>query len=512
MIVMRLAASLARRCDTPRSAGRAPWGVATTSSRKWWPGLLVALLAAACGSGGDDFRTGERTAAASPFTFDPAAVPRGYELVVAGRGNKVQDWGSDTAGTDEPFTVLAPPGEDASSDRAVVVSVTGFEGYEGGLDQASLSDGGGDLVGDPWADVVVQRGEDLAVRVTSPGVPEEELAGLARRVEPAADRKRAPAVDVAGDLEVLGSVDADALLAFEGGFLPYSDEVPGPEGSYSAGWVTGGRGSLVVQTLRGDAADLAALGGLEAFAHDQTFAIHSVELGGAAAAVVEWRYANSLQSWSERAVVVPAASGELVVVVASGPTVPERDELLALAETVRPTDPRSWDSFVTEATGGPGLNPDPGATEVMRGTEGSVDWLLQAWPDAQSAPVRLGEFVQAVEDRPGPVVDNCLKLSTGERACTPNSGSEQGIVYGYTHPRPEGDIPPFAIFQTEAFGAAVRVTTTSGTVTADLHELAGGGSRAAVVFAEISALAGCDGLPRVEVLAADGGVIACLGG
>ena len=438
MMVLRLAASRAGRYDTPNPAGRAPWRMPSTSSRKRWPGLLMALLAAACGSDGDEFRAAEPATAASPFTFDPAAVPRGYELVVAGRGNEVQDWGSDTAGTDEPFTVLAPPGEDASSDRAVVVSVTGFEGYEGGLDQASRSDGGGDLVGDPWADVVVQRGEDLAVRVTSPGVPEDQLASLARRVEPAADHGRAPAVAVAGDIEVLGSVDADALLALDGGFLPYSDEVPGPEGSYSAGWVTGGRGSLVVQTLRGDAANLAALGGLEAFAHNQTFAIHRVEMGGASAAVVEWRYADSLQSWSERAVVAAAASGELVVVVASGPTVPEEDELLALAGTVRPTDSRTWDNFVTQATGGPGLNPDPGAVEVMRGTEGGVDWLLQAWPDAESAPVRLGEVVQLLEDLSGPVVDTCLKVSTGERACTPNSGTEQGIVYGYTHPPLKG--------------------------------------------------------------------------
>jgi hypothetical protein len=267
-----------------------------------------------------------------------------------------------------------------------------------------------------------------------------------------------------------------------------------------------------VQTLRGDAANLAALGGLEAFAHNQTFAIHRVEMGGASAAVVEWRYADSLQSWSERAVVAAAASGELVVVVASGPTVPEEDELLALAGTVRPTDSRTWDNFVTQATGGPGLNPDPGAVEVMRGTEGGVDWLLQAWPDAESAPVRLGEVAQLLEDLSGPVVDTCLKVSTGERACTPNSGTEQGIVYGYTHPPLEGDVPPFAILQTESFGAAVRVTTTSGTVTADLHELAGNGRRAAVLFVDISGFTGCNGPPRVEVLAADGGVIACLGG
>ena len=156
--------------------------------------------------------------------------------------------------------------------------------------------------------------------------------------QPADDQGEAPAVEAGGGLEVVGSVDADAVVALDGGFAPFSDDVPGPEGSYSAGWVAPGRGSLVVQTVRGDAADLPALGGLEAFAYDQTFSLRTVDDGSGAAVVVDRTYTGGGPSFSDRAVVVDGGDGQLVVVVARGPTVPEDAELLALARTVERVD------------------------------------------------------------------------------------------------------------------------------------------------------------------------------
>jgi hypothetical protein len=488
--------------------------------------IVVALTAAACGS--DSGGGGEQAADPSPFTFDRAAVPSGYELAVAGRGNQRAAWGSDSSGTDEPFTVLAPPGDDATSERAVVVSVTGFAGYEGGFDQAAFGsrhlrlddreaiygpahDRAG---GARRADLVVRHGDDLAVRVTARGATQDELADVARRVEPAGDRGEAPAVEAGGGLEVVGSVDADAVVALDGGFAPFSDDVPGPEGSYSAGWLAPGRGSLVVQTVPGDAADLPAFGGLEAFAYDQTFSLRTVDDGSGAAVVVDRTYTGGGPAFSDRAVVVDAGDGQLVVVVARGPTVPEDGELLALARTVEPVEPGAWEELVTEASGGPGLQPDPGATEITRGTEGGVGWLLQSWPDAASVPPRLGELLEQVDDRPGPFVDTCLKLSTRERACTASGGSEAGLVYGYAQAEPDRgvDFPLFAILETESPAAAVRITTTTGTVTADLHGFGGGDRRVAVAFVDFAASMGCDRLPRVEVLGADGSVLACPGG
>ncbi len=63
-------------------------------------------------------------------------VPDGFHLVVAGKGTQYQNWGSDSLGTHEPFTVLSPDGK-ATGPEVVVVSATGFAGYEGELAQAS---------------------------------------------------------------------------------------------------------------------------------------------------------------------------------------------------------------------------------------------------------------------------------------------------------------------------------------------------------------------------------------
>lgn len=60
--------------------------------------------------------------------FAVGLVPRGFRPVSAGSGNKRQAWGDDSFGTDEPFTVLRGDG-----DSVMVVSTTGFEGYQGNL-------------------------------------------------------------------------------------------------------------------------------------------------------------------------------------------------------------------------------------------------------------------------------------------------------------------------------------------------------------------------------------------
>src|SRR4030095_7369592 len=118
--------------------------------------------------------------AASPFLVD--GVPDGFRLEVAGRGTSSQEWGGDSVGAGEAFTVAAPAGADPGGPEAVIVSVTGYEGYEGGLDQASGGYGGDSIDhfrvdGHPaiyappatdgsyeraWEDLVVARGDDLA--------------------------------------------------------------------------------------------------------------------------------------------------------------------------------------------------------------------------------------------------------------------------------------------------------------------------------------------------------------
>lgn len=99
--------------------------------------IVLVLLSSSCGDergvGGDtDVR--EPSESSSPFAV--SALPDGYESVLAGTGTDVQAWGSDGAGTHEPFTVLVQDDSTAPED-VVVVSITGFEGYQGGLAQAS---------------------------------------------------------------------------------------------------------------------------------------------------------------------------------------------------------------------------------------------------------------------------------------------------------------------------------------------------------------------------------------
>ncbi|MEJ7584530.1 MAG: hypothetical protein WKF43_10705 [Acidimicrobiales bacterium] len=132
-------------------------------------------------------------------------MPAGYELVTAGRGTELQEWGEDCCGTAEPFTVLAPPGEGTESAEAIVVSVTGFAGYEGGLDQASsgysveersetFTVDGQEAIFTPaetsseWADLVVARGDDLAVRVAGRNASRSRLVEVLDRVRPPTTR------------------------------------------------------------------------------------------------------------------------------------------------------------------------------------------------------------------------------------------------------------------------------------------------------------------------------------
>src|SRR5262245_14892521 len=91
---------------------------------------VLCLVGTACGHRRDAVTTAvddePPPTAASPFLVD--GVPDGFRLEVAGRGTTSQEWGGDSFGSDEPFTVLAPPGADPGGPEAVIVSVTGYAG------------------------------------------------------------------------------------------------------------------------------------------------------------------------------------------------------------------------------------------------------------------------------------------------------------------------------------------------------------------------------------------------
>jgi hypothetical protein len=516
--------------------------------------LVAALLAAACG--GDDGGAtaagegggGRDAAGPSPFTVD---VPDGYRPVMAGRGETPPDWGSDSFGTHEPFTVLAPPGEGPDSPDVVLVSVTGFEGYQGGLSQASAGYGssepfdldgaeaifapaGGDdgNGGTSWADLVVVRGDDLAVRVTTPTATRDELAAIAERVEPAEDHLVAPAVPEPPEgLEVVGSVDADVIVSLTPYVEEFTDRGPGAETALGAGWLqappaeatgTGGGPEVVtvepgaspppsppdvstdlaVLTLPGGSADLDAVGGLVGAIPWATLTTTEVDVAGRPGVVVEWVYDNSPSV--SRTLLTEAAWGDLLMVAAAGPPdgALDAEALIAVAASARPASAEEWEAFTIEATGGPGLAPDPGAQELARGTAGDVEWLLQAV---------------------GGLPDDCLKLSTRQRACA--SGGGRGgpsfVAYPMEGQAEENGFPPFAIVSLAGVDAAasLRVTTPEGTAEADVHAVGDGGPLAAVVVVDAPGEPVCADTPeapesiptmRVEVLDAGGASLGCL--
>ena len=496
----------------------------------------VAVACSGDGNGAGDTETDgpgtsdrHRTTEASPFVV--GTVPPGFALETAGRGTGIQEWGSDSFGTDQPLTVLAPPGVEADSDEAVIVQVTGFEGHQGGLSQASgaygseeaeefevdgrpaiYSPAGAQGFGEPEerADLVVVRGDDLAVQVSAADADRDTLVDIAQRVEPDADHARAPHVpDPPEGLEVVGSVDAGVIVSLSAYVTADSDSVPGLGSAYGAGWLSGPAGPppetgagppvtevgpapttvgagpgtsaeapaaeptpLTLVAYPGRAADLDALGALVHVDHrDPTVTLLSID--GRPAVVVDSNQAVDEHSppFTTRTVLTHAPWGDLLMAGSSGSpdAMPSADQLTEMLASVRQASAEEWEAFEVQAAGGPGLHPDDGAVEIERGTvattDGDVDWLLQARPGA---------------------LDACLKLSTRERACATGGSSSDGTSLGTGGGRPDEDsgVPGFVLAILDTTGARLRATTPEATGEGSLHAITDSDLRGGVVFVD----------------------------
>lgn len=477
--------------------------------------MVVTLIGlAACSGGGTGpaadegtppSGSGERSSASSPFTFDEALVPDGFTAVAAGRGEHRPDWSEDCCGSDEPYVVLSPDGTPDHPD-VVVVSITGYQGYQGGLDQASVGYGldseevevageearysppGAEHDPDAWADLVVAQGDrDLAIRVTSPDATLEELAALVPLVEVPDDVTQPPAVTAPPGLELVGSVAADAVVAA----FPYVDQQadagPGPTTAHGVGWrqgVSDHGTQVVLMSLPGGSADLAAL--VVGFRWQQRRYAAPREV--VARVVGHHALLERLESEAagpvRRSVWLPTDDGHLVVAASSGSDAATEEDLLALARSVEPTDTTTWDDFVLEVRGGPGFGADPGRTELMRGPVGDGrEWLLQTQPPGE------GDMAGSSED-PGSPVDPCLKISDGTRSCSSGgSGSPGGrMVSG----RGDDTGVPYTILVSSVPGAvAVRVTRDGETDRVEMVDVPGSDARAAAVIGDDLVAADC---------------------
>lgn len=456
-------------------------------------------------------------------------MPDRYRPVAAGIGTQTPLWGQDSGGTDEPYTVLSPDGTITNPD-VVVVSLTGFEGYQGQLSQASAGPREGELEeltvdgeealyrpagtddrGDHWADLVAVRGDDLAVRVTSPNATSEELLDILARTEVPADHTTPPTVpEPPNGLEAIGSVDAGAVVALFPNVTPNTDQVPGTAVAHSMGWVDDRPDDtkLAVMTLPAASVDLAVLPLSERQPYrDLHWDARDID-GQPGLTLEEVRDTNG--TFVRRAVWVESAWGDVVVVSAMGATPPSLDELAAVASSVQPTDDATWDDLVIEATGGPGLHADEGRAELARGTVGDLEWLLQ------DAPIEDTSYEPGVPPDDSRVADPCLKLSDRTRACA-TAGTSAGLEFVlYT----TGEGLSFAVVSTTLEAAAVRAITTNAEATAPLVPLPDGRSWAAVVFIDAPAEGLCGRPPtteeplptmHIDALDAEGQVIGCLG-
>lgn len=330
--------------------------------------VLVAVLASplvGCGDGDADVADMPVDPSTSvPFSIE---APEGFDLVTAGRGNAEHIWGWDCCGTEEPYTVLAPNGS-IDGGGVVIVSTTGFASQEGGLAQSNRGyiqdsreefsvDGqpahyfpgtpAGDGAPSRWSDLTVQRGRDLAVSIGAESATREEMLAVAEQVEVPDDRLEAPLVmDPPGELQVVGSVDADIHPALTASAEPSSDHVPGSDRSHTIAWHKGGV-EIVAITLPPDSVDVAALAAHDmADSHRSIPVVEQFEVDGRPAAAIELPYDTP-----QRAVVVDRPFGA-VVVVASGDGAPSHEVLADLAATAEPLDRAAWETFVIEATGG----------------------------------------------------------------------------------------------------------------------------------------------------------------
>lgn len=517
-------------------------------------GLLVAVIAAALAVGaalvlpGGAERREEvaadgatRSSASSPFAV--GWVPEGFEPFVAGRGSAVQLWGEDSFGTDEPFTVLGPSGGGRATDELVVVSVTGYAGYQGGLAQAAAGYGddpewfiveGREALftevvedrsgpaGDPseedevLSEVVVAREDDLAVRVVGRG-SRSDLAAVASGVRPEG-RGGAPDVDAPEGMTVVGRSGADLVLALQAAAQPGQDAVPGPASAHGAGWERRGS-TLAVLTVPGVAGDLGALTAPRRF--EAGSPVQELTVGGRQAILLELGHSDCEPSPCEpyaRVVISTTGAGDLSVVRASGEVpLPTVEELVQVSESVRSVDAAAWDAFVVEASGGPGLHPDRGDAEVARGVQGTTEWLLQTTPVATDGSLE-----------PGPVggedvgADPCLKTSAGRRVCA-DSSAIGAAAWGTLHssqPEPDPALPGFVVLTSTVEAAAFRVTAGDQVATAPLVRVPGTVPRwSGVAFVERPGFLICGPPPadtpldvmRVELVDTSGATLRCLG-
>ena len=514
--------------------------------------LLLLMVVGACSSGGGS------TPASSPsqphsgvapssrsHPFLVSAVPDGFGLITAGRGTQEPTWlGDDTAGPTRRFTVLAPSKPDAASLGGVTVFAMGYYRDGEGLDALGPSYSGistrplrvdghdarysaSEAGSRPSASALaLGRGSDVAVVVDGDHATRQELVDVARATKVPTDRRQAPTVpDPPLGLRVVGSVDADAALAFDSYLVPGSGARPGTPAAHVVGWQRGSI-DLVAMSMPGSSIDLDAFAARpDALGYGSRRQVHRREIHGVPALVIEEGDGATDRPAPRRRTVLAVASTGDVLLATAAPGVagnpdhtapPSVEQMVALVASMAPTVQARWDAFVEQASGGAGFHADPGQTELSSGERNGIAWLLQDGP----GPAANG-VIGVSGSSGGPVIRRdisaCLKLDNGDRPCATSSSGGGTAPVTFISSSPTSAVGPFVVLETDVPGDRLRVVSSAGTTEAALTTGVDTDRRAAVLFLDQPGppVLTCASPPPpgswlVSAIAADGSVT-CLG-
>ena len=163
---------------------------------------------------------------------------------------------------------------------------------------------------------------------------------------------------------MIGSVDADVIVASYPYVVPFLDACPGLTGTHSVLW--GKEPSAASSSdFTGLIAALTDAGRLRRprRARRSRTPARSVRVpAGTHASRTRQCSSTARTSRSAAPVFLPTSWGDVLMVVALGDTGSRRPKRWSrMASSARRATDAEWESIVVDATGGPGLNPDPGA-------------------------------------------------------------------------------------------------------------------------------------------------------
>ncbi|HTO00447.1 MAG TPA: hypothetical protein VL068_07215, partial [Microthrixaceae bacterium] len=487
---------------------------------------------------------------AHPFKAD---APEAFELVAVGPGSWSQAWGDDVMGNNSPFTVLT------DGTREVIVSTAGI-GAAGGPQSAFTEfhpdieklkvDSRPAVFGLPWesatggstpAEISIDLGDGVAIGLRGPDMTRQDLVALARHVDAPVDHALAPIVDgLPQPWTIVGSVDADVFGAITSHFRPSATEGPGPTSGLGMGW-TSSTSQISVVILRGDAADMDALLQPMDLGDGESSLGRKVTVGSRPGVLfaISTRTATGISASPRVSVVVHDDSGSLVFVTVSDSTVVPEAEIFAIAESVRAVDQGTWDAGVEQLkvkiAGGPGLHPDPGSTQIARGKEGDLEWLLQTAPSDQVSDngpelvgycLKLSDYTRACAGQPTTKSRGGRTVPSAERDVNWNDSVDANIYVALKDSLPKG-FRPFIIGELSApekgplDGFSLRARTESTEASTTLVPIPGTKSYAAIMFVDAVGTPVCvDAKPppdsnihpvTVELLSPTGSTLACFG-